>query len=159
MYKLIRNSVMALAAVAVLGAGVPAVQAAGTDKAVSARKSVMQLRGFYLGTLGGMAKGKVAYDAKKAAGAANSLAALEQLDGSAMWPPGSGNDKLGDKTRALPEIWSTWPAIGKNSKAMKAAVANMANMAGKDLASLQGSIGAVGKACGSCHKAFRAKKK
>jgi len=159
MYKAIRNSVIALAAVAVLGAGVPAVQAAGMDNAVSARKSVMQLRGFYLGMLGGMAKGKIAYDAKKAAGAANSLAALEQLDGSSMWLPGSGNDKLGDKTRALPTIWSTWPAIGKNSKALKAAVANMANMAGTDLAGLRGSIGGVGKACGSCHKAFRAEKK
>jgi len=133
-------------------------QAADVDKAVAARKAAMQLRGFYISQLAAMAKGKVAYDAKKATMAANSLLAVSTLDASAMWVPGSGTDKLGTKTRAKPEIWSTYPKIADEGKAMTAALENMVTVAGNGLDALRSSIGPVGKACGSCHETFRAPK-
>jgi cytochrome c556 len=133
--------------------------ASDIDKAVNARQAVMKLRVFYIGQLGAMAKGKVAYDANKAQRAADSLLALANLDGSAMWPPGSGNDKLGDKTRALPAIWGPKSDIGSKAKALGAAVAELAKSAGSGIEGLRGSIGPVGKSCGGCHKPYRAEKK
>jgi cytochrome c556 len=76
-----------------------------------------------------------------------------------MWLPGSGNDKLGTATRAKPEIWQPKSGIGGKAKDLKVALQGLVQTAGSGLEGLRGSIGAVGKACGSCHKAFRAKKK
>ncbi len=136
-----------------------AAQAADMSKPVAARKAVMKVNGFYMGQLGGMAKGKMAYDAKVAQGAANGLLALAKLDTSKMWLKDSGNDKLGTKTRAKPEIWSTYPDVANKAKALETALESLVKVAGTGLEGLKGGIGAVGKACGGCHKPFRAKKK
>ncbi len=119
----------------------------------------MKLYAFNIGQLAGMAKGEAAYDAKVAQAAANSLKTLASGDQSAMWPQGSDNVALGDMTRALPDLWATFPKVLDAQKALVAATASMADAAGKDLASLQGAIGGLGKSCGGCHKPFRAEKK
>ena len=87
--------------------------------AVKARQAYMQLNGFYMGQLAAVAKGQVPYDAAQATGIANSLLALASMDVGAMWPPGSGNDNpaLAGKTRALPEIWTTFPAVVEKADA------------------------------------------
>ncbi|MDA1100780.1 MAG: cytochrome c [Proteobacteria bacterium] len=156
MLKALRIAGVALAVMAVPAAG---AQAADMDRPVAARQAVMKLNGFYMGQLGGMAKGEMAYDAKVAEGAANGLLALAKLDTSSMWIKGSGNDVLGTKTRAKPEIWSTYPDVANKSKALKAALEDLVKVAGTGLEGLKGGIGAVGKACGGCHKPFRAEKK
>lgn len=156
MLKTIRYAVIAAAAVAVLAGG---AQAADMDKPVAARKAVMKLNGFYMGQLGAMAKGKMAYDASTAQGAAAGLLALASIDTSKMWLKGSGNDMLGTKTRAKPEIWSTYPEVANKAKALTAALENLVLVAGTGLDGLKSGIGAVGKSCGGCHKPFRAKKK
>jgi len=129
------------------------------EKAVKARQAIMQLYAYSLGQLGAMAKGEVEYNAEAATRAANNLKLANSIDGSTMWPKGTDNFEMEDKTRALPEIWTTYPAIGEKGKAAKMAIAAMAEAAGKDLASLQGAMGGVGGACGGCHKMFRAEKK
>jgi cytochrome c556 len=156
MLNVLRNIAVAAATMAVLAGG---VQAAGMEKPVAARQAVMKLNSFYMGQLGGMAKGKMAYNAKTAQGAANGLLALARLDTSGMWLKGSGNDMLGKAmTRAKPEIWSTYPEVAKKSKALKAALENLVTVAGSGIEGLRGAIGAVGKGCGGCHKPFREKK-
>lgn len=152
--------------VKVLGVATAIAMLAGTsvaqspmDGAVKARQAVMQLYAFNIGQLGAMAKGAMEYDAKVASAAANNLSAMAKIDQSAMWPQGSDNGALGDKTRALPEIWTTYPKVADAQKALVAATGAMAAAAGKDLASLRGAIGDVGKSCGGCHKPFRAEKK
>ncbi len=149
-----------------LGAVAALVMLSGTaiadghlDGAVKARKALMQLYAFNIGQLGGMAKGKIPYDAKIASAAANNLKTAASIDQSAMWPPGTDNGTMGEKTRALPDIWTTFPKILDAQKALVAATDGIAAAAGKDLASLQGAIGAVGKGCGGCHKPYRAEKK
>ncbi len=127
------------------------------DGAIKARKAEMVLRAFYLGQLGAMAKGNVEYNAEAATGAANSLKILTQLDGKNMWPKGSDNAALGDKTEALPALWENFPKVIESVKALSAAADGMADAAGKDLASLQAAMGPVGQACGACHKQFRKK--
>ena len=144
-----------LAIAASLAVAPAAVAAQDVGKSVAARKAAMQLYAFYLGQLGAMAKGEAPYDAAAAKSAAASLDALVNLDGSKMWPQGSDNVALGEQTRALPVIWTTYPAITERSAAMKAASASMTAAAGEGLDALRGAIGAVGKSCGGCHEDYR----
>ena len=155
MLKALRNTGIALLAMVALSG---TVEAADMSKQVEARQSVMKLYGFYMGQLAGMAKGKMEYDAKTAEGAAKGMLALATLDSSKMWPPGSGNDALGDKTRAKPEIWSTYPKVAEKSKDLVMALNGFVNVAGTGLDALRSQIGNVGKTCGGCHKPFREKK-
>ena len=150
---------LAMALAVFTGSGVASAQEDHSG-AVKARQAYMQLNGFYMGQLAAVAKGQVPYDAAQATGIANSLLALSTMDVGAMWPPGSGNDNsaLAGKTRALPEIWTTFPAIVEKADAMTKALETMVEAAGTDLASLQGAFGAVGAGCGGCHRSFRAEK-
>ena len=160
MSGLARMAGAAVLAVAVFaGASVASAQEDHSG-AVKARQAYMQLNGFYMGQLAAIAKGQVAYDAAQAAGLARNLLALSTMDAGAMWPPGSGNDNpaLAGKTRAKPEIWSTFPAVVEKADALTKALETMVDAAGTDLASLQGAFGAVGAGCGGCHRPFRAEK-
>ncbi len=150
----------------VLGAATALIMLSGTaiaqspfDSPIKARQALMQLYSFNIGQLAGMAKGEVPYDAKVASAAANNLKLAASIDQSAMWPPGSDNSAMADKTSALPDLWSAFPKVVEAQKMLVTATDGIVAMAGKDLASLQGAIGAVGRSCGSCHKSFRAEKK
>lgn len=127
------------------------------EKAIKARQSYYQVVSFNAGPLFGMAKGKVAYDAKKAQEFANNLLALTSMKNSAMWPKGSDNVAKKGKTRALPAIWDTYPKVVEASKAFGAAVKQLASVAGNGADALKPAVGALGKSCGGCHKPFRAK--
>ena len=146
---------LAGAALAATFATAPVLADGHLEKAVEARNAQMKLYAWNLGTLGGMAKGTVEYDADKAKQAAMNLAALSALSQQGMWPEGSDNFALEGKTRALPEIWSTYPAISEKGKALEMAAAKLAEVAGNGLDALKGGVGDVGKACGDCHKQFR----
>ncbi|WP_171054063.1 c-type cytochrome [Arenibacterium halophilum] len=143
-------------------AGIAATAAIGdshADKAamqaVKARQATMQLYAFNLGTLGGMAKGEIDYDAEAASAAANNLAALSGMNQMAMWPMGSDSDTLGEATSALPAIWAEGSDIGDHSAALHEAATALASTAGDGLDALRGGIGAVGKECGACHEDYR----
>ncbi len=158
-----RRGWMAAAAAAVMGlvvfAGSDGVSAQEDHSAaVKARMAQMQLNGFYMSQLAAIAKGQVAYDAAKATAIAGSLLALNTMDASAMWPPGSDNGALPGKTRAKAEIWTTFPAVMEKADALTTALEAMVVAAGTDLASLQSAFGPVGAGCGGCHRPFRAEK-
>ncbi|MCP5085616.1 MAG: cytochrome c [Rhodobacteraceae bacterium] len=127
------------------------------EAAIKARQGVMQIYAQNLGILGAMAKGTAEYNAEAASTAAGNLMTMMSIDQSAMWPQGTDNASMPAKTGALPEIWTTYPAIAEKGKALADAVAAMNEAAGTDLASLQGAIGTVGGACGGCHKVYRQK--
>jgi len=146
---------LAGAAIAATVAGTPAFADGDLEKAIAARNAQMTLYSWNLGMLGAMAKGTVEYDAAKASAAASNLAALAALDGQGMWPEGSDSFAMEGKTRAMPEIWTTYPAIAEKGKALETAAAKLAEVAGNGLDALKGGIGDVGKACGACHKQFR----
>ena len=147
--------------VAVLAVAVTGIASAEGkfDKVLKARQSWMQIYSFNLGNLGAMAKGKAPYDAAKASAFAENLLAAASMKNGAMWPAGSDNSVLGDKTRAKPEIWSTYPKVAEKGKALVAAAQNLVKVAGSGLDALKGGVGTAGKACGGCHKPFREKKK
>ncbi len=125
---------------------------------IKARQSLMQLRVFNAGPLFGMAKGKMPYDAEMAAGLANDLKRISELNMGRAWAGGTGNDNYPGKTRALPKIWSTYPEITEYDKKFKAAVNALAGSAGNGLDELRANIGSLGKACKACHDDFREKK-
>ncbi len=151
-------AVTAMVSAAVLTA-VPMAQAAddAIDKAIKARRGVMQLYSHYAGPMFGMAKGDVEYDAELAASLAENLNAVAGLTGARMWPPESDNKARKGKTRAKPEIWAADSKAGDASQTMKDAVLALSLVAGDGLDALKGSIGDVGKSCKGCHDDYRAK--
>ena len=154
MNKTIKLTITGLIAAAAIGT---AVAHEGSNPAVKARTSIMQLYAFNLGTLGGMAKGEIDYDAQAATSAANNLVVLTQIDQSAMWPAGS--DSAADaSSRALPAIWQNFPDVMAKGTAMSEAAIAMQGAAGQDLEALRAAMGGVGNACSACHKAYRAPK-
>lgn len=130
------------------------------DKAIKARQAMFQLYSFNIGILSAMAKGKRDYDADVAREAAENLQAAANLGQSQFWPQGSDSATDGNaRTRALPEIWSTFPAITEKADALKTASAALVPVAGNGLEALQGAMGDVGASCKGCHDDFRAEKK
>jgi len=127
------------------------------EDAIEARQGYYQVVKHNMGSLAAMAKGEAPYDAKKAATYAKNLEMLTQLNNESMWIAGTSNKDMPGKTRALPEIWSTYPAIAEKSDAWKKATAKLAVSAGKGLDALRADIRGVGQSCKGCHDEFRAK--
>jgi cytochrome c556 len=124
---------------------------------IKGRQGDMDMRTFFATPLFAMAKGKIPYDAEKAAKLANNLKMMLKLDMGDAWAPGTGNDKYKGKTHALPEIWSTYPKVAEAGKEYAAAVNEFAAVAGDGLDALRSKIGAVGEGCKGCHDDFREK--
>lgn len=118
--------------------------------AVVARHAHMQLLAHNIGVLGGMAQGKMDYDAEQAQAAANSLAAVAGLSQQGYWPEGTA-----EGTRALPAIWDNMDDYMSKNDDLAMAAAAMADVAGTDLASLQGAMGNLGGTCSACHREYR----
>jgi len=126
--------------------------------AIKARQGEMQLRAFNAGPLFAMAKGKMPYDATKAAKYAGNLELLLKLDNKRAWMSGTDNEAYAGDTTATPNIWTTYPEIGKYGKKYVTAVNELNAAAGKGLKPLRSKIGALGKSCKGCHDEFREKK-
>lgn len=131
-----------------------AAAAQDADPNVTARIGLMNLYAYNLGVLGGMAQGRMAYDAAAATSAATSLYHLARAGSARMWPAGTDTMSI-DGTRALPAIWENMPDFGARAAALRDATESMMAAAGTDLASLQAALGPVGAACGACHQAYR----
>ena len=129
------------------------------EKAIKARKAVMTLQSWYAGPLFTMAKGEMEYDAEMAKTYAEHLNTVANVEGGAMWPQGTDNGAYEGKTRALAEIWTTYPEVAKKGEALSEAAAALAAVAGDGLDALRSKIGPVGKACKGCHDDFRAEQK
>jgi len=125
------------------------------DAAIGARKAQFQLFAFNLGVLGGMAQGRMDYDADVAQGAADHLYHLTRQFNPMLWPEGSDNASA-ENTRALPAIWENLDDFAQRYGALAQAAEAMQTAAGTDLASLQGALGGVGGACAACHDNYRA---
>jgi len=148
------NFIAKLTAAAVMVAAIATPSLAASPQ-IKARQALMQIYVFNISQLGAMAKGVTEYNSAAATAAANNLAAAAKMDQSAMWPQGTDSDAMFGETRALPTIWSTFPAVEEKGKALIEATTAMAAVAGNNLDALRGAMGALGGACGGCHKQFR----
>lgn len=152
--KKMKGLIASIVAASTLGIIAVPVMAQSVEDAVKARKADMQLRRHYLMLLGGMAQGKVPYDAEKAQKAADSLKAMLALDRSRMWVADSDSMSI-DGTRAKPEIWDNFSDFVALGKANGAAIMELAKVAGQGLDVMRPAVGKVGQTCSACHKKYR----
>lgn len=121
---------------------------------VKQRQSAMTLIGKYWGPLGGMAQGKVPYDANVVARNAGYLDALSKMpwDGFA---PGTKDVK----SAALPAVFTDTAKFTEAQDRLQSEVAKLVSVSkGGDEAAVKSQLAAVGKSCGGCHETFREKR-
>lgn len=148
-----KNAVVAAVVVALGAAAGAAVAQVKPDVLVKQRQSAMTLIGKYFGPLGGMAQGKVPFDAKIVQRNADYLDALSQMP----WDGFDAGTK-GEKSRALPAIFEQPGKFKEAADRFQSEVDKLQQAAkGGDENAIKAQIGAVGKSCAGCHDNFRAK--
>jgi cytochrome c556 len=145
---------LAAAVVVAIGAvGGAAFAQVKPDVLVKQRQSAMTLIGKYFGPLGGMAQGKVPFDAKIVQRNAGYLDALSEMPWDGFDP-----STKGEKSRALPAIWEQPGKVKEAISRFQSEVDKLNQVAkGGDESAIKTQIGAVGKACANCHDNFRQK--
>lgn len=143
--------VFAVIALAVAGT---AMAQAKPDVLVKQRQAVMTLQGKYFGPIAGMASGKVTpYNADVVSRSATYLENLSQM----AWD-GFHESTKGEKSRALPEIYSQRAKFDELAQRLQTETAKLGQMArARDEAGVKQQYAAVGKTCGACHESFRQK--
>jgi len=121
---------------------------------VKQRQAAMTLQGKYLGPLGGMAQGKIPYNAGVVQRNAGFLEVLTQM----AWD-GFDPSTKGEKSAALPAIWEKPGEFKQAAERLQSETAKLASVSKSgDEAAVKAQIGAVAKACGGCHENFREKR-
>lgn len=126
-----------------------------SDPNIAARQAHMQLYGYNIGLLGGMAKGEVPYDAEAATAAAENIASLAALTQDRYWAEGTDNFDMEGKTKALPAIWETPDDFAQKEQDLVKAAMALAAVAGDGQEAIGPALGPLGQACGACHKQYR----
>ncbi|HET7669307.1 MAG TPA: cytochrome c [Burkholderiales bacterium] len=145
-----------VAAVVALALGVTAgtvFAQAKPEVLVKQRQSAMTLIGKYWGPLGGMAQGKVPYNAEVVQRNAAYLEALAKM-------PWDGFDPATKdvKSAALPEVYSNQAKFKEAADRLQNETAKLAQVSKSgDENAIKAQLGAVGKSCGGCHNDFRQK--
>jgi len=141
-------------AIAVGGVAGIALAQVKPDVQVKQRQSAMTLIGKYWGPIAGMASGKVSpYNADVVSRNATYLENLAQMP----WDGFHENTK-GEKSRALPEVWSQKAKFDELAQRLQTETAKLGEIARrKDEAGVKQQYAAVGKVCGACHESYREK--
>ena len=138
-----------------LGAGysLTAFAQAKPETLVKQRQAAMVLQGKYFGPLGGMAQGKVPYDAAVVARNAGYLDVLNKMP----WDGFNASTK-DVKSAALPAVYTDTAKFKEAQEHFQGEVSKLVAVSkGGDEAAVKAQLGAVGKACGGCHENFREK--
>ena len=150
-----KRTVVAAGVVIALGAmGGAALAQQKPEVLVKQRQSAMTLIGKYFGPLGGMAQGRVPFDAKVVQRNADYLATLSQM-------PWDGFDPATKDTKsaALPAVFNDSGKFKEAASRLTSEVQKLQQVAKSgDEGAVKAQIGAVGKSCGGCHDNFREKK-
>ena len=150
-----RKMLLAAGLAAALGTGytVSALAQVKPETLVKQRQSAMTLVGKYWGPLGGMAAGRVPFDANIVARNAGYLEVLSKL-------PWDGFDASTQdvKSAALPEVWKDGAKFKAAQDTMQSEIGKLAAVAkGGNEAAIKAALGDTGKTCGGCHNTFRQK--
>ncbi len=138
-----------------VGAGfmLDAAAQAKPEVLVKQRQAVMTLQGKYLGSMFGMAQGKIPYDARIIQRNAAFLEALSKMP----WDGFTENTK-GVKSGALAAIWAEPAKFKEAQERLQNETAKLAQITKSgDEAAVKAQLGAIDKACGGCHETFREK--
>ncbi len=148
-----RTFVAAAAAIALGGIAGAAIAQVKPEVLVKQRQAGMTLISKYFGPLGGMAQGKVPFNAQLVQRNADYLAALSQMpwDG---FDPSTANEK----SRAKPELFKEMDKVKGLIDRFEGEVKKLQTVAKSgDEAAIKSQIAAVGKSCGACHDPYREK--
>lgn len=132
---------------ATLLAGAALAHGGVKDPQVKARMDLMVTVKDNMAVLGGMAKGKLAFDATQAAAAQKALVEAANAIPAAFEAPATD-----PKSESLPAIWENWPDFTTKAADMGRAVASVDVTS---LAGVQSGIPTIGKTCGACHQSYR----
>ena len=123
------------------------------QKATDLRQSIFSLLGSNMGPLGGMARGKIPFDAEKVGKHALRINQLSKMIEDYTRTNTSAHKV---ETEALDKIWSQPDDFTKRIKDLTAASANLqkAALSGNEVL-VKKAIGGVGKTCGGCHDDFK----
>lgn len=140
-----------------LSANVVLAEPAKSEKqakgATDLRQSTFTLIRANMGTLGGMAKGKIPFDAKVVEKNATRIHQLSFMIAD-YTKIDTSNFKV--KTDALPKVWTERAAFEKRIDDLTAASAKLVKISTSgDEAAIKSAIGGVGKTCGGCHDDFK----
>jgi cytochrome c556 len=135
------------------GYGAAAFAQAKPDVLVKQRQAGMTMIGKYWGPIAGMATGKTPFNGETVARNAPILEVLSKLP----WDGFNENTK-GEKSAALPAVWTDNATFKTGADRMQSAVAQLAKVAKGDEATVKAALADVGKACGACHDDFREKR-
>jgi cytochrome c556 len=124
------------------------------QQATELRQSIFSLLGSNMGPLGGMAKGKIAFDAEKVGKHALRINQLSMMIADYTRTDTSAHKV---KTEALDKIWSESDNFAKRINDLTTASANLqkAALSGNE-GLIKKAIGGVGRTCGGCHDDFKA---
>jgi cytochrome c556 len=148
-----RKATLSALCIAALVATGAYAQGAG-DAAVKARQGQFNVILLNLMTLGGMARGRVDFDAEVAQSAADSLVAVSMIHQSALWPEGTDHESYSGTTRAMPSIWTDREDFLAKFEAFGVAAKGLQANAGS-LDGIRANMGPLGASCGACHEVHR----
>jgi cytochrome c556 len=154
--KLASTKIIAACALVFVTNGVmadPAKSEKHAKKATDLRHAVFTLLGANMGALGGMAKGKIPFDAKVVE---RNSRRINQL--SLMVSDYTKTDTRAFKvdTAALPKVWAERAEFEKSIEKLTMASQKLVNVSTSgDESAIKAAIGGVGKTCGGCHDDFK----
>lgn len=122
--------------------------------ATATRQAVFKLLGFNIGTIVGMARGSIEFDAALAERNARRIAALAPMIPDVF---GAMDTREFDvETEALPVVWEDVDGLANKAQELVEAANTFADIAaGGDQRATLGGLQALGGACGNCHEVFR----
>ncbi|TVS01580.1 MAG: cytochrome c [Rhodobacteraceae bacterium] len=138
----------------VLGAVLALPAFADEDPAIAARQGQFKLFAHNFGVVGGMAQGRMDYDAEMAQTAADNLFHLTRVDQGRLWPEGT-DSASSEGTRANADIWDNLDDFVSKFVDLQNAVEDLQGVAGSGLDEVRASVMAVGGTCQACHEDYR----
>ncbi|MCB1670393.1 MAG: cytochrome c [Gammaproteobacteria bacterium] len=124
------------------------------QQAMETRQSVFRLFRYNLGTISGMARGTVEFDAAIAERNARRIAAMAPMIPELFQAMDTREFDL--DTEALPVIWEQFDLFQERAQALVDGANEFADIAaGGDRMETLGAIRAFGANCGNCHETFR----
>ena len=134
-----------------------AAQAAKSEKqaqkATELRQAIFKILGANMGPLGGMARGKVPFDAAQVAVNAERI---NQMSKMIVDFTQTDTRSFNVGTEALDKVWQDRAGFEQRAKDLTNASATLQNVATSgDETAIKKAIAGVGKTCGGCHDDFK----
>ncbi len=124
------------------------------QQAAETRQSVFKLFAFNIGTISGMARGTVEFDAGIAERNARRIAAIAPMIPEVF--QAMDTREFDVETEALPVIWEQFDLFQQRAQALINGANEFAEIAARgDRMETLGAIRAFGANCGNCHETFR----